>query len=123
MKEALLVFAGGGAGSVLRYLISRAMASNSGLAFPWGTFTVNVAGCLLLGLLIGWLGAGEQNTQMRLLLAVGFCGGFTTFSAFALENLRLLQTQPVHAALYMGASLLTGIAAVGLGLFLAGLRG
>ena len=87
MKNFLLVFIGGGFGSGLRYLISNLMNQYSKV-LPFGTFTVNMIGCLLIGLVLGF--AQKENvlsTNQTLLLATGFCGGFTTFSAFANENL------------------------------------
>ena len=87
MKSFLLVFLGGGLGSGLRYLVTITMNQYSKV-LPFGTFTVNMLGCLLIGLILGY--AQRENTltsNQTLLLATGFCGGFTTFSAFANENL------------------------------------
>ena len=110
MKALLLVGAGGFAGSALRYLISRLMlpwAVSSG--FPFSTLTVNVAGSLLIGALMG-LGL---SGGWALLCIVGFCGGFTTFSAFSLETVTLLRTGSyLPAALYMWSSMVLSIAAV-----------
>ena len=91
MKSFLLVFLGGGLGSGLRYLVTIAMNQYSKV-FPFGTFAVNMIGCLLIGLVLGY--AQKENTltsNQTLLLATGFCGGFTTFSAFASENLELIR--------------------------------
>ena len=108
MKALLLVGAGGFAGSALRYLISRLMlpwAVSSG--FPFSTLTVNVAGSLLIGALIGLSGG------WALLCIVGFCGGFTTFSTFSLETVTLLRAGSyLPAALYMWSSMVLSIAAV-----------
>ncbi len=85
----LLVALGGAAGSVLRYWLGLLLAGWLGTAFPWGTLLINIGGSFI----IGWLATGatpEANT-MRLLLMVGFCGGFTTFSSFSLQTLELLQ--------------------------------
>ena len=110
MKALLLVGAGGFAGSALRYLISRLMlpwAVSSG--FPFSTLTVNVAGSLLLGALMG-LGL---SGGWALLCIVGFCGGFTTFSTFSLETVTLLRAGSyLPAALYMWSSMVLSIAAV-----------
>tara|TARA_Y100000768_G_scaffold16780_1_gene11694 strand:- start:566 stop:937 length:372 start_codon:yes stop_codon:yes gene_type:complete len=91
MKSFLLVFLGGGLGSGLRYLVTIAMNQYSKV-LPFGTFAVNMIGCLLIGLVLGY--AQKENTltsNQTLLLATGFCGGFTTFSAFASENLELIR--------------------------------
>ena len=80
MKSFLLVFLGGGLGSALRYLVANTMSQYSKV-LPFGTFTVNMLGCLLIGLILGY--AQKENTltsNQTLLLATGFCGGFTTFS-------------------------------------------
>ncbi|HEY0066960.1 MAG TPA: CrcB family protein, partial [Flavisolibacter sp.] len=81
-----LVGLGGGAGSMLRFLLQRAFNAS----FPYGTFIVNITGCLLIGLLWG-LGRGNGSETGRLLLVTGFCGGFTTFSAFTQESVELLE--------------------------------
>lgn len=110
----LLVGAGGFVGSVARFASAAAISRFSGGAFPWGTLTVNVAGCLLIGLLAGGLEARQlMATQARLLLIVGLLGGFTTFSAFGLETLELLREARWGAAgSYVAASLLLGVFAV-----------
>ncbi|HET8854544.1 MAG TPA: fluoride efflux transporter CrcB [Salinimicrobium sp.] len=120
MKDLLLVFLGGGAGSVLRFMISRSLSPVSG--FPMGTFTVNIIGCLLIGLILG-LGQKYElfSPGTTLLLVTGFCGGFTTFSTFAFENQQLLRSGDIlNFSLYTLASIALGIAAVVLGLFLSG---
>ncbi len=120
MKPILLVFIGGGVGSALRYIISNTYNS----AFPsffLGTFLVNSIGCLLMGLIIGLSFKGNfLSHQQTLLLTTGFCGGFTTFSAFAFEKYELLNTGAImHFALYLFSSIITGIVAVALGIWLA----
>lgn len=90
MKDLLMVGIGGFAGSVLRYKIGILITSKTSSGFPWGTFGVNLVGAFLIGLLIA--SAVKSQEVMMLLLVTGFCGGFTTFSTFALENLRLLQS-------------------------------
>lgn len=87
MKNVLLIFLGGGLGSVLRYLISFYTQNLSSSIFPWGTLIVNVTGSFLIGFLSSIL--LNSNSSMKFLLIVGFCGGFTTFSAFSLENIVL----------------------------------
>ena len=86
MKQVLLVFIGGGVGSALRYLVGKFLKTSAS-GFPWGTFSVNVLGSLLIGILMGVaLKNSSLSENQTLLLITGFCGGFTTFSAFAYEN-------------------------------------
>lgn len=115
-KNILLVGLGGMAGSVLRYLSSFAIRHDS---FPYATWAVNTSGSLLMGMIMGV--AAKQNgfDNWRLFLATGICGGFTTFSAFAWENLQLLQQQRYPAfVLYTAGSLVLGLLAVALGYWL-----
>jgi CrcB protein len=116
MNQILLVALGGAVGSVTRYGVGIAAARWLGLAFPWGTLAVNVVGGLAMGLLAARVGPGGEN--MRLLLGVGLLGGFTTFSAFSLETVRLMEHQPGLAALYAAASLILSVGACWLGLSL-----
>ena len=119
MKSFLLVFLGGGLGSSLRYLIASAMNQYSKV-LPFGTFTVNIIGCLLIGMILGY--AQRENTltsNQTLLLATGFCGGFTTFSAFANENLELIKNGEIfNFSIYTISSILVGILAVFIGFYL-----
>ena len=95
----VLVLIGSGVGGVVRYLTSTWMAERFGSGFPWGTFTVNVAGGLLIGLLATLADErGILGPQTRLLLVVGFLGGYTTFSSFSLETLRLVEAGEVLPA-------------------------
>lgn len=119
-KQLLLVFLGGGLGSALRYLISKSL--NFETAFiPFGTFTVNILGSLLLGLILGIAAKSDIFfSNIVLFLAVGFCGGFTTFSSFAFENQALLRTGDyLNFFFYTFGSIILGILAVFLGLFLS----
>ena len=119
MKSFLFVFLGGGLGSALRYLVASAMNQYSKV-LPYGTFTVNMLGCLLIGLILGY--AQKENTltsNQTLLLATGFCGGFTTFSAFANENLELIKNGEIfNLSLYTFGSIIVGVLAVCIGFYL-----
>ena len=114
MTSILYVALGSALGGVCRYLVS--LALNAPKGFPWGTFAVNVAGALAIGLLSGWLAKGDHAAAIRLFAVVGFCGGFTTFSTFSNEAFRMLESaQWAQAAAYVGGSVLAGLAAVALG--------
>jgi len=119
MRAILLIFLGGGLGSVIRFLISKSVVI-SGNSFPFATFLVNIIGSLLIGVILGWAlkeNSISQNTV--LFLATGFCGGFTTFSAFAYENLIFLKTGDFTSfLLYTIGSLIVGILAVFIGIWL-----
>jgi CrcB protein len=113
MKELLFVGLGGAAGSMLRLVVGRFL----NVGFPWGTLLVNVAGCLILGLLLGLVERGQLNfPAVRVMLVTGFCGGFTTFSAFMGENLSMLRAGEFMAfILYTAGSMVLGLAMVWLG--------
>jgi CrcB protein len=116
MMTVLWVALGGALGSVARYGVGLAAARWFGLACPWGTLTVNVIGGLAMGVLAARVGPDQESA--RLLLGVGLLGGFTTFSAFSLETVRLMEHQPGLATLYASASLILSVGACWLGLML-----
>lgn len=112
----LLVGSGGFVGSVLRYGVGRMLHGRAMGAFPWATLGVNLVGCLLIGLLLAMAARLGWPSSTRLLLVTGFCGGFTTFSAFSHETLSLLQAgHAPQAGIYVGASVVLGLAATWLG--------
>ncbi len=121
MKQLILVFVGGGFGSVLRFIIGKWL-NNSESGIPFGTFAANIIGSLLIGIILG-LAVKNNNllTQNQtILLATGFCGGFTTFSTFAYENHVFLKAGDFTSfALYTIASFIVGFLAVFLGMYLA----
>lgn len=117
LNNILLVGLGGGVGSILRYLCQKWINESYHHNFPLATFFVNISGCFLIGILYA---LGEKGSilsaQTRLLLVTGFCGGFTTFSTFAFENVDLLRIgDNFYFLLYAAGSVVLGIAAVYLG--------
>lgn len=119
-KTILLIGTGGFAGSVSRYLLTKFIASKWPMAFPWGTFTVNVLGCFLIGIVMGLSFQSSISTQTRLVLATGFCGGFTTFSTYSLEIFELYQKGEAGISLfYLLASIVLGFIGIWLGLWVA----
>ena len=116
IRDIVIVGIGSGIGGICRYLISLAM-NHAGNGFPWGTFAVNVAGCLLIGILWGVTSRFQNvSPSLSLFLMVGFCGGFTTFSTFSKEGLTMLQANNyILFSLYAIGSVLLGIMAVALG--------
>lgn len=112
-EQILLVMAGGGVGSVGRYLVSEVTAMYSKGSFPLGTFIVNILGCFIIGMLAGYVDLSKDGS---LLLVTGFCGGFTTFSSFSKETFFLLDNKKIKLAFtYVVASCILGILAVFLG--------
>jgi CrcB protein len=119
MQHVLLVALGGGAGAACRHLVGMWTLRTFGPGFPLGTVTVNVLGSLLMGLLIGVLAARSSGDQaLRMLLATGFLGGFTTFSSFSLDAVLLWERgEGGLAALYVAGSVCLGIAGLVSGLW------
>jgi CrcB protein len=113
-RNILLVAIGSMLGGVARYLATLGFARTDLGSFPIGTFAVNIAGCLAIGIVIGLSERFEWfSPDLRLFLATGFCGGFTTFSAFAVENVSLLANRDLATfALYSGLSFVVGLLAV-----------
>lgn len=120
MTRLLLVASGGALGALMRYSVGAAVARwLPGAAWPWATFTVNVAGGLAMGLLTGWLAlrAGGGQEAIRLFAAVGVLGGFTTFSAFSLDTMTLWERgEALAASAYVLASVALSLAAIIAGL-------
>ncbi|MGW1762733.1 fluoride efflux transporter CrcB [Streptomyces sp. NPDC002073] len=112
----LLVVVGAAIGAPLRYLTDRAVQARHDGVFPWGTFTVNAAGCLLLGALTGAVLAGDAPAGLQALLGTGLCGALTTYSTFSYETLALAERgRGFLAAANVAASVLVGLGAVHLG--------
>ncbi len=118
MKQILLVFVGGGFGSVLRYIIGKWL-NNTESGIPYGTFAANILGSLLIGVILGYAAKSDALSQNQtLLLATGFCGGFTTFSTFAYENHVFLKSGDFTSfAFYTIASFIVGFLAVFAGIY------
>ncbi|WP_340559977.1 fluoride efflux transporter CrcB [Streptomyces sp. GSL17-111] len=113
----LLVAAGAAVGAPLRYLVDRAVQSRHPSDFPWGTFTVNVAGCLLLGVLTGAVRGGGLGTAAQTWIGTGLCGALTTYSTFSYECLRLVERgRPGPAVANVLGTTVVGLGAVALGL-------
>ncbi|XLS28116.1 fluoride efflux transporter CrcB [Flavobacteriaceae bacterium M23B6Z8] len=119
MKSILLVFLGGGLGSALRFIIGKWL--NPFYKIPLGTFTVNLVGSLIIGIILGYAAKGDSlSSSQNLLLATGFCGGFTTFSAFSYENSTFLKSGDITSfAVYTSLSIAGGLAAVLAGLWIS----
>ncbi|EFM01742.1 fluoride efflux transporter CrcB [Hoylesella marshii] len=118
IRTAFFIALGGALGSMARYFLSKLLQTTTWIDFPFGTWAVNLLGCFLIGLLTE--AAGHYilpNTDFKLFLTVGFCGGFTTFSTFTIELLSLLRTGNVlSAAFYAGSSVFLGLLAAYIGI-------
>ncbi|WP_426131105.1 fluoride efflux transporter CrcB [Pararhizobium sp. PWRC1-1] len=120
MTHILLVAAGGAVGSVLRYLVGLWTLRSFGPSFPWGTLTVNITGSFLIGVLAEVIARKfGASAEMRVFLITGILGGYTTFSAFSLDAITLLERgEPVTALIYVASSVLLSALAVFAGLAL-----
>lgn len=124
--QVILVFLGGGFGAVCRYFVTTQAGARLGTVFPWGTLAVNTLGSFLMGMIMGSIlflsnrMTASLTEPIRLLLTVGFLGGFTTFSSFSMETMTLLRGGSIlYAVGNIGANVLLGLAAAGSGLLLA----
>ena len=116
----VLVFLGGAVGSSARYLGDRAVQARHSVRFPFGTLTVNLIGCLVLGYVLGRVHSGDWTSNTAALLGTGFCGGLTTFSTFSVEAVELAtQRLRMRSMLYVTTSVAGGIALARLGWALA----
>ncbi len=122
LRTALIVFVGAGLGGLARHGVNVSTARAFGLNFPYGTLTVNVVGGFLMGVIAGWFALRanyEWAAEGRLFLATGIMGGFTTFSAFSLDTMLMIERQDYStAALYVFASVALSIIALASGLWL-----
>lgn len=118
MRSLIYIFIGGGVGSVFRYLIQLAINQSVITKLPLGTFVVNIIGCFLIGAFYSLSERLNLSNEIRLLLTVGFCGGFTTFSTFSTENLNLLRENLYGTFfLYTFLSVAVGIVSVFAGIW------
>ena len=120
LRTLVIIGIGGSIGSIFRYLTSVVVEKYFVTIFPYATLIVNILGCVLIGVTIGWLEKNQlMNSNIKWFLVTGFCGGFTTFSAFGYENIRLLQNRNIALAFaYIGTSVILGLGSVWLGLTL-----
>lgn len=121
IKNLLIVGLGGAAGSMLRYAVQKIFNIHSTAAFPTGTLLVNISGCFLIGILWGFASRSlDWNEEIKLLLMTGFCGGFTTFSAFTLEGIGLLkESKTTLFIIYITTSVVGGLLATFIGIRIA----
>ena len=120
MKQLIIVFIGGGVGTVFRYFFSK-LIPYSGSGFPWSTFTCNLIGCFIIGILSSYFYRTLPNDQSDVVLffTIGLCGGFTTFSTYAFENLNLLKSgDHLTFTIYTLSSVILGIIMVYIGMII-----
>jgi len=120
LRVIILIALGGGLGSVFRYLTAQFVNRFFQLYFPYATFITNILGCFLIGLFLGLLEKNDvTHPNLKFFLITGFCGGYTTFSTFSSENISLLQANQIGTAfLYIGLSVVLGLAATWAGLMM-----
>lgn len=120
LRAILLVGLGSAGGGILRYLTGKWIHNLTTITFPLGTLAVNVIGCFIIGLIYCIFDRGNStDTSMQLLLATGFCGGFTTFSSFMHENFTMIENgQFLHLILYTCLSVVLGLLALYLAIYL-----
>jgi len=120
LRTLLLIGTGSFLGGIGRYLLQQSMQRWFPSSMPWGTLSVNIAGCFVIGIVYALAGKGNLLTpEMRLFLATGICGGFTTFSSFAYENVSMvIDREYYYPLLYVFLSVAVGFAAVYAGIFL-----
>jgi len=120
LKNILLVLAGSAVGGSARFITSLMIQSKNNTQFPIGTFIINLIGCFIIGMVYAIASRNATTgSDIKLLLATGFCGGFTTFSAFAFENLELFKSgMHLTALMYIILSVVLGILAVVFGAYL-----
>ena len=121
LRPVFLVFLGGGLGSIARFALSTWIISRLGSSFPFGTLTVNILGCLVIGLFIGLpSGLDSLHPTLKWACITGFLGGFTTFSAYEAESfLLILQGDFLKAGFNLGVSMILGLASVAFGMLLS----
>jgi len=119
MKLVLIIGTGSFLGGSFRYLLSQFVQGRFLSSYPYGTFTVNIIGCFIIGLVFAVSGKYNLSPEWRLFLATGICGGFTTFSSFSFETMAMIREgQYLYSFLYIGSSIFLGLIAVYLGMTL-----